>query len=318
MENALAALDEPEERKLKLAPRDDATNRKKPFWSSKVHGIPQGYAADSDRKKRQELPQLHQWRGAGAQQVTARPQSANAVALQRREQKLTNKEDEANELLVHRPEVVVQIESKLKRAVVQCTPEYEKHQTILVRAFQTFDQEGRGTIPLGAFQKALACFQIETSEVECRALFQKFGQDLQRRMPYEVFTQALFASEQRMLAWTGIRKGAFDMATAKQRQRSETHQGKIQPLQSGGGHCVTGVYPPSDWNKEKLDRAGRQPEAELQLQHVYGYAGKTIKMPVSAYAPPRHTPSPHTHANTIHTPPPGGQDDVGEEGAAAQ
>jgi len=293
MENALAQLDEPKERKLKLAARDDAVNRKKPFWSSKVHGIPQGYAADAERKKQQELPQLHQWRG-GAAQVVTRPQSANAVALQRREQKLTAKDDEANELLVHHPDVLVQIESKLKRAVVQCTPVYEKHQTILIRAFQTFDQDGRGTIPLSAFQKALACFQIETSDAECRALFQKFGQDLQRRMPYEVFTQALFASEQRMIAWTGIKKGPFEMArTAKQREQNETHHGKIQPLQSGGGKCVTGVYPPSDWNKQKLERAGRQPEAQLELQHVYGYAGKTKKLVTGAIDPVSSDMSPN-------------------------
>ena len=295
MENALAAFDDPKERKLKLAVRDDAVNRKKPFWSSKVHGIPQGYAADAERKKQQELPQLRQWRGAGAAaQALTRPQSANAVALQRRDVKLTDKDKEANELLVHHPEVLVQIESKLKSAVVTCTPVYEKHQTILIRAFQTFDQDGRGTIPLSAFQKALACFQIETSEVECRALFQKFGQDLQRRMPYEVFTQALFASEQRMIAWTGIKKGPFEMArTTKQRKQNEEHLGKIQPLQSGGGKCVTGVYPPSDWNKEKLKRAGEKPDAELELQHVYGYAGKTKKTVTGAIDPVSSDMSPN-------------------------
>ena len=75
-------------------------------------------------------------------------------------------------------EVLAQIENRLKTAGVQCCPEYEKKQTILLRAFQTFDQAGRGTIPLDAFRKALACFQIETSEAEARALFTKYGQTL--------------------------------------------------------------------------------------------------------------------------------------------
>ena len=47
MQNALALTD-PKERPLKVAERPaSAANRKPPFWSSKVHGIPQTYAGSS-------------------------------------------------------------------------------------------------------------------------------------------------------------------------------------------------------------------------------------------------------------------------------
>ena len=207
LQNALA-LAEPKERPLKMAPRNEHANGKKPFWSSKVHGIPQGY----DTNPPSRVPPYPQQTGA----LATRPKSANQVALDRREGRLTERGKDAAASLVSL-EVLAHIESRLKTAVVQCTPDYEKKQTILLRAFQTFDQAGRGTIPLDAFRKALACFQIETSEAEGRALFHKYGQTLQQQMPYEVFIQALFASDNRMLAWTGYQRGPFDATTAEGR-----------------------------------------------------------------------------------------------------
>ena len=136
-----------------------AANRKPPFWSSKVHGIPQTYAGSS-RPAGEPL----RLKDAAA---TARPKTANQTAIERRNRALQVKDTAATQVS---SEVLTQIENKLRKAVVLCTPEYEKEQTILLRAFQTFDQAGRGTIPLDAFQKALACFQIETSDAECRAL----------------------------------------------------------------------------------------------------------------------------------------------------
>ena len=168
LQNAMVPK-EPKERPLKMAQRNEQGNGKKPFWSSKVHGIPQGY----NTNRPSTLPPNPQQTGA----LAMRPKSANQAALERREVRLAEKEKEAAASLVPL-EVLAQIESRLKTAVVQCCPEYEKKQTILLRAFQTFDQAGRGTIPLDAFRKALACFQIETSEAEARALFTKYGQTL--------------------------------------------------------------------------------------------------------------------------------------------
>ena len=223
LQNALA-LSEPKERPLKMAPRNELGNGKKPFWSSKVHGIPQGY----NTNRPSTLPPNPQQTGA----LATRPKSANQAALERREGRLAERDKESAASLVPL-EVLAQIEHRLKTAVVQCCPEYEKKQTILLRAFQTFDQAGRGTIPLDAFRKALACFQIETSEAEVtlaltlaltliapptltppltppltpdpsltptltphprqgRALFTKYGQTLKGQMPYEVSIRALY------------------------------------------------------------------------------------------------------------------------------
>ena len=156
LQNALA-LSEPKERPLKMAGRSEQGNGKKPFWSSKVHGIPQGY----NTNRPSTVPPNPQQTGA----LSTRPKSANQAALERREGRLAERDKESAASLVPL-EVLAQIENRLKTAVVQCCPEYEKKQTILLRAFQTFDQAGRGTIPLDAFRKALACFQIETSEAE--------------------------------------------------------------------------------------------------------------------------------------------------------
>ena len=249
-----------------MAGRSEQGNGKKPFWSSKVHGIPQGYNTNPPAS----YPPHPQQTGA----LATRPKSANQAALDRREGRLTERDKDAAASLVPL-EVLAQIENRLKSAVIQCTPDYEKKQTILLRAFQTFDQAGRGTLPLDAFRKALACFQIETSEAEGRALFSKYGQTLQHQMPYEVFILALFASENRMLSWTGVQRGAFEATTVAGRKREEQAFGKIQPRRSGPGHSATGIYPPSNWNPALLRRSRRPPEQELELQHVYGYAGRT-------------------------------------------
>ena len=128
-------------------------------------------------------------------------------------------------------------------------------------------------------------------------------------MPYEVFIMALFASENRMLAWTGYQRGPWDATTVEGRRREEqarptnpnphpkpnpnpdpnpnpnpaptrtpTHNqafGKIQPRRSGPGHSATGIYPPSNWNPALLRRSRRPPEQQLELQHVYGYSGRS-------------------------------------------
>ena len=70
---------------------------------------------------------------------------------------------------------------------------------------------------------------------------------------------ALFASENRMLAWTGYQRGPWDATTVEGRRREEQAFGKIQPRRSGPGHSATGIYPPSNWNPALLRRSRRQP-----------------------------------------------------------
>ena len=187
------------------------------------------------------------------------------------------------------------LEKTLRDEVARHTPYHERKTTILIRAFQTFDHERKGTLPLDAFRRALQCFNVEVTPAEGRALFRKFGQDGQRRLPYAVFTRALFTSKSRLLAWThvhhmntrgknGLPKGSPFIAEANAQQRAvdRLFDAKIQPLSSGGGHCVTGLYPPSNWATDTWEdnglvhpvvRARQPPDAEVELDHVYGYNG---------------------------------------------
>ena len=88
------------------------------------------------------------------------------------------------------PNKLIELEKKLRDEVARHTPYHERKQTILVRAFQTFDHEKKGTLPLDAFRRALQCFNVEVSPSEGRALFRKFGQDGQRRLPWARRRQA--------------------------------------------------------------------------------------------------------------------------------
>ena len=49
------------------------------------------------------------------------------------------------------PNKLIELEKKLRDEVARHTPYHERKQTILVRAFQTFDHEKKGTLPLDAF-----------------------------------------------------------------------------------------------------------------------------------------------------------------------
>ena len=90
LQNAMVPK-EPKERPLKMAQRNEQGNGKKPFWSSKVHGIPQGY----NTNRPSTLPPNPQQTGA----LAMRPKSANQAALERREVRLAEKEKEASSFL---------------------------------------------------------------------------------------------------------------------------------------------------------------------------------------------------------------------------
>ena len=193
------------------------------------------------------------------------------------------------------PQKLVDVEQSLRDEVARHTPYHERKTTILIRAFQTFDHERRGTLTIDAFRRALQCFNVNLSPSEARALFRKFGQDNQRRLPYEVFTRALFTSKSRLLAWTkthqmdarsknGLPQGSpfVQAASVEQRAADRMFDAKIQPNSAGPGHCVTGFYPPSRWATDTWEsegyihpvvRARQPPDIEAELEHVYGYNG---------------------------------------------
>lgn len=72
---------------------------------------------------------------------------------------------------------------------------------------------------------------------------------------------------------------AYQLLSSARQWRSRLR--RISPLaagkiQTGRFKCLTGLYTPSDWDSRAvLERARRRPDAHLELDFVYGYAGNT-------------------------------------------
>jgi len=260
MESALVVAEDQKERPLKLAERKTLPHNKPAFWSSKIHGIPANYK-----------PKEHV-------QHKARP-GQTAPAVERRTTAIRAKAKEAGKLVPRSQasvRLVNSVTAELKRKVIQdYTPFHEKESTILMRTFELFDHDRSGVVSVEAFQKVLACFEIEADETTCHAVFQKFGCNQLGQLPYDVFTRTLFTSANRLLAWTSIKQGVpfQDSSQAIQQRAENEFRGKIQ---TGRFKCLTGLYTPSDWDSRAvLERARRRPDAHLELDFVYGYAGNT-------------------------------------------
>ena len=107
-------------------------------------------------------------------------------------------------------------------------------------------------------------------------------------MPYDVFINALLSAPSRLLGMEPI----FDAAEAGKHGFDTgddfTHDGKIIypkcrcvyififvwaiSLTSCFVHRST-VFPPSEFDPKNVVRSSKAPSAELELEHVYGYAG---------------------------------------------
>lgn len=269
LEDALALLPpDAKERPLKLAERPTDTtaahrHAKPAFWSSKIHGVPRNAKPRrADTAIALRRPQKGAFAGGVSVARPIKPKPAGAALAK-----------PANAALRKRVEDVT---AELRRKVItEYTPFHEKESAILMRTFKAFDIENRRTVSAAAFQKVLAIFDIDADAKLCDAIFDKYGCDVQNRLPYDVFVRALFSSSYRLLAWTPIQQGIpfHSAGNALQRRDEEHFAGKIQ---QGNKRCITGVYTPHDWDgRAALARARRRPDAHLELEHVYGYAGNT-------------------------------------------
>ena len=285
------------ERPLLMADRAHVNlpNRKPPWWSTAEYGIPMNYGQRASRPTPGGRKLLTMDEVAGNEETGLVKHAPGTVDLAKKAKKELAMLDEERRI---DPNRLDELEKTLRNEVARHTPYHERKYTILVRAFQTFDHEKKGTIPLDAFRRALQCFNVEVTPAEGRALFRKFGQDGQRRLPYQVFARALFTTKARLLAWTnvhsmntrgknGLPKGAPFIASANKEQKAvdRLFDAKIQPFSAGPGHCVTGLYPPSNWATDTWEtnglvhpvvRARHPPDAEIDLDHVYGYNGVSV------------------------------------------
>ena len=109
---------------------------------------------------------------------------------------------------------------------------------------------------------------IEITRNSVAALFVKYGYDKDGFMPYEVFINALLESPSRLLA----------METNNSlKETSHGYSKNDDPTKITGKilypKCRNGVFPPNEFSPELVKRSTCAPEAELELEHAYGYAG---------------------------------------------
>ena len=86
------------------------------------------------------------------------------------------------------------------------------------------------------------------------------------------------------LSFFFLSRAAPFIASANKEQKAvdRLFDAKIQPFNAGPGHCVTGLYPPTNWATDTWEtngkvhpvvRARHPPDCEINLDHVYGYNG---------------------------------------------
>ena len=109
---------------------------------------------------------------------------------------------------------------------------------------------------------------VDVTPNSVAALFCKYGYDKDGFMPYEVFVAALLSSPSRLLGMEKLMDAKERDAHGYDDGDDFTHDGKILYPK-----CRGGVFPPSEFDPELVRRSACAPEAELELEHVYGYAG---------------------------------------------
>ena len=131
---------------------------------------------------------------------------------------------------------------------------------LLARQQGLYSPEGLVDVP--QFRAVWKSLSVPVSAAQARAVFQKYGEDSQGLLPYNLYVQRLLESPSRQLGLEGVQKGPY-RAGGK-----ADFTGKIvyRP-------CRTGVFPPSNWEPEEARYSAKKPRAGLKLEFIYGYAG---------------------------------------------
>ena len=151
---------------MKMADRAHANlpNKKPPWWSTQEYGIPMNYGQSAPRATT-----------GGRKLMSVEEITSDAIVrhvpgipdLTKKEARLRAMEEEERKIDPNRIEA---IEKQLRDEVARHTPYHERKTTILIRAFQTFDHDHKGTLTLDAFRRALQCFNVELTPAEGRAV----------------------------------------------------------------------------------------------------------------------------------------------------
>ena len=161
---------------------------------------------------------------------------------------------------------VFELEEELRSALREHRSIHEKESDMLMRVFRDVD-DGSGDVDESEFRKVCKRapprgLGVPVSKQEVSAIFARMG-FAGRRMPFETFAAHLLARQSRQLASDApVRKGTFVIG-----ERSNFHGKVLYP------QCRKPVYTPSDWDPALVERSGQLPDAELNLEFVYGYGG---------------------------------------------
>lgn len=258
------------ERPVKMAERKVPAKLREtrpPLWSSKVHGVPNRYTPAITLKPAVDDRRLATYGG----KATAEPGGRALTAAGDRR---------VGRPLVPSPAVlhdkIAPKEVELRRNLRELAAMSKLHETeksILLRTFECFDYDRTGKVSQDGCRKALRSLGVQMDEYEVALLFDKYGQDMQRMMPYDVFTARLFTSQNRILAWTELRREAFK---GDDTADDLAFNGKIIYPKGKYGS----VYTPASWDPAQAERSKQPPDGSLELEFVYGYrADDAVRAP---------------------------------------
>lgn len=130
------------------------------------------------------------------------------------------------------------------------------------------------------FQKIWLLFSISLNEMEVEHFFRKYGQTTKGHLPCKVFAEALLVGRSKLMGMNAkVQFGAFEKSPQPKPGLDIKPKKRLPDQPRPGGlkiiypECRKGVFTPSTFDVDKVDWSSRVPDASLQLEHVYGYAG---------------------------------------------